>query len=188
MSLNLTSRMRHSLGSCQACKSRYDLGFPRSKAVPWRFRGPSARGGAAPRSSGTNSDDILRCSCFLPLAPKAQRRARDVMRRPRRFTFPSPLWGGVRGGGREARRGRRRSYTTSRPPPHPTPQGGGREYAAAAEGKRKVVPAARARPGFAERRRAKQASYVRAGFDPRQIAAAGGAARIRIVPSETKKP
>ncbi len=46
--------------------------------------------------------------------------------RSSRGPVPLPLWGGVRGGGREAGHQRQRMCATSRPPPPPSPQGGGR--------------------------------------------------------------
>src|SRR6202030_3576453 len=64
--------------------------------------------------------------------------------------FPSPLWGRVRDGGREATRERRRLRMTSRPPPPPPPrQACTRARASAARvGEGKDGYAASALPGF----------------------------------------
>ena len=53
-------------------------------------------------------------------------------RRWNRCIFPSPLWGGVRGGGREVKRRPRRFYPASRPPSLPSSTRG--------EGKRETPP------------------------------------------------
>ena len=86
-------------------------------AVAVRARGGAERGERIERNGADRKRPRPTNHRRSASARKAQDRRRDRV--------PSPLWGGVRGGGREISDKRRRHHATSRPPSLPSPQGGG---------------------------------------------------------------